>query len=60
MIDFSKAREHDRKVEEKRLRDYFAAKAMHAIMTDPKPLLYYEIARHAYRVADEMMKAREL
>lgn len=41
------------------MRDYFAAKAMHAIMTDPKPLPYYEIAEHAYRVADEMIKARQ-
>lgn len=39
------------------LRDYFAAKAMETMV---KEYAFYEnVAEHAYRMADEMMKARE-
>ena len=42
------------------LRDYFAAKAMHAILSDDNhPLPYADVAKHAYRMADEMLRARE-
>lgn len=44
------------------LRDYFAAKAMAAIIAHPesdadKPAMFF--AKAAYRLADEMMKERE-
>ena len=44
------------------LRDYFAAKAMHAFRSNPSLLGYraHEIAKSAYLIADEMMKARRL
>jgi hypothetical protein len=42
------------------LRDYFAAKAMHAILSDPN---FAEddsmLAKFAYNVADSMMEARK-
>jgi len=43
------------------LRDYFAAKAMQAIITLPeKPFVSFEeIARKAYEQADAMLSARE-
>lgn len=44
------------------LRDYFAAKAMLGIITDPKegqPFTNDQLAQWAYQVADEMLKARE-
>jgi hypothetical protein len=43
------------------LRDYFAAKVLQGILSDPKrmPVLeYVEICRHAYIVADTMLKQR--
>jgi hypothetical protein len=39
------------------LRDYFAAKAMHALMTRPGPLQIKDID-NAYRYADRMIEAR--
>lgn len=44
------------------LRDYFAAKAMHATLCDPEHQSIKEddIAMVAYSMADAMMKAREL
>jgi hypothetical protein len=43
------------------LRDYFAAKALQAIMTRDyvKDLYYKRFCDEAYRMADEMLKARE-
>jgi hypothetical protein len=44
------------------LRDYFAAKAMQGIMSDPievQPYTNDELAQWAYQVADAMLKARE-
>lgn len=44
------------------LRDYFAAKAMQAIMADDSFLLRNDtdqVADRAYEMADAMMKARE-
>ena len=41
------------------LRDYFAAKAMQGIMTDPNLSMGRdEVAEWAYRQADAMLKAR--
>ena len=40
------------------LRDYFAAKAMHASMTADPAEAAHEIAARAYAVADAMLKAR--
>ena len=39
------------------LRDYFAAQAIAGLATDPVPIS--NLARYAYDLADEMMKARE-
>lgn len=39
------------------LRDYFAAKAMLALLTSPLDDMNYR-ARRAYAMADEMLKAR--
>jgi len=42
------------------LRDYFAAKAMQGMMADHTIDNYPdEYAKHAYRIADAMMKERE-
>lgn len=46
------------------LRDYFAARAMLGILCDPqrKPLDHFgynSISKHAYLLADEMLKARK-
>ena len=42
------------------LRDYFAAKAMQALIAEPSlKATMDEFAHRAYEVADEMMKARE-
>lgn len=41
------------------LRDYFAAKAMYALLTDPEIAMgAFQIAELAYRYADAMMTAR--
>ena len=43
------------------LLDYFAAKAMHAIMATPRPGLHIsseDVASMAYQIAGEMIKAR--
>ena len=41
------------------LRDYFAAKAMHAIrMTTPPTCPYETIVKYAYQLADAMLKER--
>ncbi len=41
------------------LRDYFAAKAMHGIISDPDTQMsYQEIAIRAYEYADAMMNVR--
>lgn len=43
------------------LRDYFAAKAMQAILSDPNYSSPDDkLAQASYWIADEMMKAREL
>lgn len=42
------------------LRDYFAAKAMQSIMKIEYDLDASEWAKHAYAVADAMLKQREL
>jgi hypothetical protein len=48
------------------LRDYFAAMSINALLNDdlPKDLLEQQgtnwLAKAAYKIADEMMKAREL
>jgi len=39
------------------LRDYFAAKAMQAMLNDTT--IYENVAKYAYKMADEMMKARD-
>jgi hypothetical protein len=39
------------------LRDYFAAKAMQALIDNDN--LFFEIPTRAYEIADAMMKARE-
>lgn len=42
------------------LRDYFAAKAMHAFMTSPTiDIRGIAIAKYAYKMADEMLAERE-
>jgi hypothetical protein len=43
------------------LRDYFAAKAMQGMLSENSGIRYPtdELAKFAYAVADEMMKARE-
>lgn len=42
------------------LRDYFAAKAMQALLTanGPHPFIYTDVTDVAYDLADQMMKAR--
>jgi len=40
------------------LRDYFAAKAMQALIE--KEVFFDDVASSAYKVADHMMKAREV
>ena len=39
------------------LRDYFAAQAMQSMLNNSTH--YESVAKYAYRMADEMMKARE-
>ena len=41
------------------LRDYFAAKAMQGFLTEDCDVILDSLAHESYRVADEMMKARE-
>jgi hypothetical protein len=44
------------------LRDYFAAKAMNSLISDPdwrSDMVWHETAYAAYQMADAMMKARE-
>ena len=44
------------------LRDYFAAKAMQALLSDPdwrQDMVFIDTAYAAYEQADEMLKARE-
>jgi len=41
------------------LRDYFAAKAMQGFLTEDCDVIFDSLAHESYRVADEMMKARE-
>ena len=44
------------------LRDYFAAKAMQALISAPtvRPMIQdHEVAGFAYRIADAMLKARQ-
>ena len=41
------------------LRDYFAAKAMQALIWDIAGFENMEVSKHAYEIADAMMKARE-
>ena len=40
------------------LRDYFAAKAMQALMHEEKKMSYDNISVFAYAVADSMLRAR--
>jgi len=42
------------------LRDYFAAKAMQALLSHEEVYPEDEICSYAYRIADQMMKTREL
>lgn len=45
------------------LRDYFAAKALQAIVSKADVInghFYLENAQHAYKMADAMMEAREM
>ena len=42
------------------LRDYFAAKALHAVMVTSKGQAPAYICQEAYHMADVMLKAREL
>ena len=42
------------------LRDYFAAKAMQGMMAGNWNTNYDDWAKHAYRLADAMIKAREV
>ena len=39
------------------LRDYFAAKAMQAMLNDTT--IYENVAKYAYKMADAMMEARD-
>ena len=41
------------------LRDYFAAKAMQELLSDPRQFKRDDIALAAYDMADAMMKARK-
>jgi hypothetical protein len=41
------------------LRDYFAACAMQGFLTEDCDVIFDSLAHESYRVADEMMKARE-
>ena len=41
------------------MRDYFAARAMQSIQTTKPSTDDYYIAKYAYKLADEMLKARE-
>jgi len=41
------------------LRDYFAAKAMHARLTTYEGTWYEGVAEEAYKAADAMLKERE-
>jgi hypothetical protein len=44
------------------LRDYFAAKAMNSLISDPdwrSDMVWHETAYAAYQMADAMMKARD-
>ena len=41
------------------LRDYFAAKAMHARLTTYQGTWYGGVAEEAYAIADAMLKARQ-
>ena len=44
------------------LRDYFAAKAMNSLISDPdwrSDMVWHETAYAAYQMADAMMKARK-
>jgi hypothetical protein len=40
------------------MRDYFAAKAIHAVLTSPRFENCYDAALMAYRMADAMLRAR--
>lgn len=42
------------------LRDYFAAKAMQGITIDPSLVTYENLANEAYKIADAMLRAREV
>lgn len=42
------------------LRDYFAAKALHAVMVTSKGQTPAYLCQEAYHMADVMLKAREL
>lgn len=42
------------------LRDYFAAKAMHALMVKKQSQTPAYVCQEAYHMADVMLKAREL
>ena len=41
------------------IRDYFAAKAMQGLTTDPSLVTYEDLAKEAYKIADAMMEARK-
>ncbi len=43
-----------------KLRDYFAAKAMEVYLTDPALVNGNRVAELAYKMADAMLKAREV
>jgi hypothetical protein len=51
---------HDESFNGMSMRDYFAAKAMHSFLTDPKiSYSYKRISEDAYVMADAMMFERE-
>lgn len=53
---------NDGAIKDMTLRDYFAAKAMQALMTANVPVYHDDfdvVARQAYKQADSMLKARE-
>lgn len=62
--------EHNYPIEGMTLRDYFAAKVMHSIVSSPKEMeslidtlgaktAYAKVSETAYVIADEMLRARE-
>ena len=58
---FPATNHHGHKLEGMSLRDYFAAKAMQALLSDPdwrQDMDFEETAYHAYEQAEKMLKVR--